>query len=332
MTNERTESTENDPGESRSASDGGRRALLAGGAAAAAGAAFFATSGTARAASGDPFLLGRANTASGGTSLQATTSVSAFTVYQKGSGNGAFLVSDDTIGVTGRTLHPNAWAAVAQNASTATGVGGALRVEGRQNTGLFADVDNGELDCPAVAAFGGDPDAGTALFTRGMAILDGDVLALRNHVGVLNTQEELDYAPVDSGYLPAHTLHGTLTLEANGTRTVALPANFLHTIVRQSMIVTLTPLGGPMPNLHIVAAPTADSTGFQVAGGTGAGTVNYTVRAERLVLGVPALLQAGQKAQSEQKAQQKAQVEQTPKTASQGRTGPRRPRLRFTDR
>jgi hypothetical protein len=328
VTNERTDSIENDPGVSRSASDGGRRALLAGGAAAAAGAVFFATAGTARAASGDPLLLGRGNTASGGTSLQATSSVSAFTVYQKGSGNGAFLVSDDTTGVTGRTLHPNAWAAVVQNASTATGLGGALRVEGRQNTGLFADVDNGELDCPAVAAFGGDPDDGTALFARGMALLDGDVLALRNYVGVVNAQEELDYAPVDSGHLSAHTLHGTLALDTNGTRTVTLPADFLHTIVRQSMVVTLTPIGGPMPNLHLVAAPTADSTGFQVAGGTGAGTVNYTVRAERFVLGVPSLAQAGQKAQSEQKAQ----VEQEPRTAASGRTGPRRPRMRFSDR
>lgn len=330
MTNERIGNVEHGPdtasrgtaasGDPRGGSDGGRRALLAGGAVAAAGAAFFTTARPARAASGDPLLLGRANTATGGTSLQATASVSALTVYQKGSGNGAFLVSDGTTGVTGRTLGPNAWATVVQNAATATGLGGGLRVEGRQNTAVFADVDTGELEAVAVAAFGGDPEDGAALFTRGMAMMDGDVLALRNYVGVVNAQSQLDYAAVSSAQVPTHGLHGTLTLDARGTGEVELPGDFLAAVRPQTMVVTLTPVGGAMPDLHIVSAPTADSDGFAVAGGLAGAKVNYAARAERHLLGAPALAQP----------EQKAQIKEQSRSASAAASGPRRPRLRFT--
>jgi len=259
----------------------GRRAVLTAGTAAALGAVGVATARPAQAVS-TALMTETTTAASAATALYATASGSAFTVYQKGSGNGSFLVSDTTIGFTGRTLAENSWGGLVQNAGSALGNGGALRVEGRQNVGVFADTSPGADTVPALMGVGGDEVNGMALYTKGANILDGDVYALRSFVGGVGADGKLAYWPTASGQRADHDLKGRTTLDSSGAGTVTLPAAYLRVVDATTLLVCLTPVGAAMPNLHVVAAPTTGSSSFQISGGSAGGTVHYSVSGERI--------------------------------------------------
>ncbi|MDQ1295410.1 MAG: hypothetical protein QG608_3295 [Actinomycetota bacterium] len=263
----------------------GRRVLLTAGAAAALGAVGVATARPSQAAS-SALMTETTNSAVAPTSLYATASGSAFTVYQKGSGNGAFLVSDNTVGFTGKTLSENSWAGLVQNAGTASGIGGGLRVEGRLNVGIFADTLPGADSVPALMGVGGDETKGTALYTKGVNVLDGDVYALRSFVGGVGAGGLLAYYPTASGQRADHDLKGSITLDSSGNATVPLPEAYRMVVNAGTMLVLLTPVGAAMPNLHVAVAPVSGSASFTVAGGSSGGKVHYAVSAERIPVSV----------------------------------------------
>jgi hypothetical protein len=118
-----------------------RRALLAG--AAGGAAAFFASAvahlGRARAAAGDPLILGQANSAgSAATRLYANSTGGAFWMTQNGSGSG--VRGEATFGTGGIFVShaTNHNALVAQHQGVAGGTGAALRAEGGQRRGIVA--------------------------------------------------------------------------------------------------------------------------------------------------------------------------------------------------
>jgi hypothetical protein len=262
-----------------------RRVLLTAGATAALGAVGVATARPSQAAS-SALMTETTNNAAASTALYATASGSAFTVYQRGSGNGAFLVSDSTIGFTGRTLNGNSWGGLVQNADSALGNGGGLRVEGRLNVGIFADTYPGADSVPALMGVGGDEARGTALYTKGANVLDGDVYALRSFVGGVGAGGLLAYYPTASGDRADHNLRGSVTMDSSGSATVLLPDSYRRVVNADTMLVLLTPIGAAMPNLHVAVAPVSGSTSFTVAGGTSGGTVHYSVSAERVPVSV----------------------------------------------
>ena len=80
----------------------------------------------ASAANGGAVLLGHANTATLGTSLAATTTASALTVTNGGTGPAGTLTSYSGHGLVSSTRIGNRWGAYALNSSATNGGGGAL--------------------------------------------------------------------------------------------------------------------------------------------------------------------------------------------------------------
>jgi hypothetical protein len=292
----------------------GRRGLLVAGASAAAGAVGLAFAGPAQAAAGGSMLLGRANTAgSAGTSLTSTGTGSVLNC--RGSA-GTGVLGDTAVntrwGVWGRNLSTTVgaagavraegrvntglfadttsntrWGAHARNLAAANNVsGGALRAEGRHNVGLFADTLPSVVDVAAIVALGGDGEFnGVGLMSGGTTFLDGNALALRSFVGVLNPDtSQLEYAPVTSGEGSYHTVVDKVTLDGAGAAAISLPSAFTATVDMLTLRISLTPVGGSMPNLHATYTESSSGTGFGIAGGAASGVVHYTVSAERIAL------------------------------------------------
>ncbi len=110
-----------------------RRAVVTGGAV-LLGAAVVggAAEGTAEAANGGPLLIGRANVGSAETKLTNASPVPALNVISTNAAHAAVLTAK----------HKDRWGLLAVNESTGRGVGGAIRADGRQNTGLSAGTSN----------------------------------------------------------------------------------------------------------------------------------------------------------------------------------------------
>lgn len=270
------------------AGHGARRALLTGGALAALAAGGALGAPPAEAAAGGAMRLGRSNSAgSGATTLQARSSASGFRVYQRGSGMGLHAEAESHHGLSGLTESQDSFGVLARNTGDRAGTGAALRAQGRRNPGLVADTDAQVRDVPAVAATGGD-GSGVALLARGESYLDGDVLALRSWIGVLDPGGRLTYAPVVSAEQASHSAFGTVALDASGAAVVTLGADFEAAADMSTLAVCLTPNGVSMPDLYV----STSSTGFAVAGGVPGGKVCWVARAARLVLDVPSQGQA----------------------------------------
>jgi len=69
------------------------------------------------------------------------------------------------------------------------------------------------------------------------------------------------------------SIAGRVVLNGKGKATVSLPASFAE----GELHYQVTPIGLPMPNLHISQEPTEENCGFQLAGGTADMSVSWTV-------------------------------------------------------
>ncbi len=290
--------TRNAPEHTPDARPTSRRALIFGTAASAATAVIGAAAApSARAAAGVPLLLGRANDAATGATWITTNAPGiGFGVTHTGPGSAAQFSSTGYTGVAGFTKAAGRWGMHAGNQSGTAGSGGAIRAEGGQNIGLFADTAPGADGVPALVAIGGD-GTGTAAVAHGSTYLDGDACLLRAWVGVAGTSgRRLAYAPLTSAERPQHTATGRVTLSAGGTATVTLADSYLGAVDRSTLVVTLTAVGGPMPELYVTYAPsrtaaTPGTTGF-VVHGAARGTVNWTASAERTPMDLPTVVPA----------------------------------------
>jgi len=276
-----------------------RRALIFGSAAAAASAAVgvvsTASASPARAAAGAPVLLGRANdAASSATWITTNAPGIGFGVTHTGAGSAASFTSTAFTGVAGFSKAGGRWGMHGGNLATGTGTGGAIRAEGGQNIGLFADTAPGADGVPALVAIGGD-GTGTAAVAHGSTYLDGDACLLRAWVGIAGTTgKHLGYAPLTSAERPQHTSTGRVTLSSSGTATVTLPVSFLTAVDPSTLVVTLTPVGAAMPDLYVTYTPTrtgasSSTTGF-VVHGVARGTVNWMASAERTPMDLPTVV------------------------------------------
>jgi hypothetical protein len=291
----------------------GRRTLLAAGATAAVGALGIAMARPAQAAAGRPMVLGRANSAGSSlTTLSCSNIGSAFYV-RASAGNGAFaetasnarwgvrarnlsrssgagggLVAEGGVnnGAYGTTNANSRFGVVGRNASGTVGTGAGVRAEGRRNVGLFADTLQTVTNVAAIVALGGDGEAnGIGLISGGTTYLDGNALALRSFVGVLDpVTSELEYAPVTSGELAYHTITDKVTLDGSGAATVTLPAPYRATVDMRTLRIGLTPVGAAMSGMYATYTEGTGTTSFGIVGGANAGTVHYTVSAERISL------------------------------------------------
>jgi hypothetical protein len=263
----------------------GRRALFVAGAAAALGTAGWGTAAAAPATPAVPpptLVLGRTNDAGRkSTKLEVSSTASGLRVYQSGTGMGIYAQAGREDGLSGTTLSRNAFGVHARAKISQAGSGAALRAEGRYNPGVVADTGAGVRNVPAAVLTGG-AGAGIALLARGESYLDGDALALRSWVGVLDPQQKLSYAPVVSAEQACHTAPGTLALDATGSGTVVLAPLFVSAVAMDSLVVTLTARNTAMPGLYVRTT----ATGFTVAGGVADGAVFWSARADRLVLDI----------------------------------------------
>ncbi len=291
----------------------GRRALLAAGAGAAVGALGIATARPAEAAAGSAVLQGRVNSAGSAlTTLRSSNSGSAFYV-QASAGNGCFgeTAASARWGVRARNLatstgggggliaeggvNTGGYATTSSNArfglygrnnAATVGVGAGVRAEGRFNVGLFADTLPSVTNVAALVALGGDGEEhGIALMAGGSTYLDGNALALRSYVGVLDPDtSQLEYAPVTSGELAYHTITDKVTLDGSGAATVTLPAAYRATVDMTTLRIGLTPVGAAMSGMYATYTEAAGTTSFGIVGGATGGTVHYSVSAERISL------------------------------------------------
>ena len=180
------------------------------------------------------------------------------------------------------------------NTSAAAGAGGAIRAEGGQNIGLFADTAPGANGVPALVAIGGD-GTGTAAVVHGSSYLDGDACLLRAWVGVAGTAgRKLGYAALTSGERPTHTLTGRVTLSGSGTASVTLPDSFLFACDSSTLVVMLTAVGVAMPGLYVSYTAgrfdgAAATVGF-VVHGLPKGIVNWTGSADRTPMDLPTVV------------------------------------------
>ncbi len=108
-----------------------RRRLLTGGAV-VLGAAVVGSEGTAQAANGGPLLIGRANVGSAETKLTNSSSVPALNVISTGTAHAGLLTA----------RNKDRWGVWAISEATGIGAGGAIRADGRKNTGLSAGTAN----------------------------------------------------------------------------------------------------------------------------------------------------------------------------------------------
>jgi hypothetical protein len=76
---------------------------------------------------------------------------------------------------------------------------------------------------------------------------------------------------------PYNLYRGTVTLDANGEAWVQLPAYF--EAINRDATITLTPVGAPMPNLHV--AVEVQGNRFKIAGGVPGKKVSWEVKAVR---------------------------------------------------
>lgn len=261
-----------------------RRSLLALGGAAGAGLAGLFTAAPASAAVGDALRAGKTvDAGSGGTGLKASTSKVGLAITQRGSGNAVSVKAQGSgYGVRSSVVSRGRAAVLAVNDGATTdpsGAGAAVLAQGQRNVGLRATTSTAAKAVPAVVATGAG-GLGISLLATGKALLDGDVLALRSLVGVIDVDDELAYAHTSSGDHATHTRHGVVTLNGGGKATVALGSRFLKAVDLGTLAVQLTPVGGAMPNLTY----TPTSSGFAISGGTGSGTVAWVAFADRFVL------------------------------------------------
>ena len=256
---------------------GGRRAVLIAGATAAFGAVGVVSAGGAEAAA-RPVYLGLNNDARNrSTTIRVASTASGFRVYQTGTGHGAYLEATRANGLGSSTGSSRHHGVHARNTSNMRGAGGAVRAS---IAATRAQVTPRPVkNVPAVKATGG-AGAGVALLAEGESYLDGDALALRSWVGVLDDRGRLAYAPLVSGEQACHTAHGLVVLDAEGTREVSLGAAFVAAADLSTLAVSLTPRGKAMPDLW--ADPT--SSGFVVGGGRPWGRVFWMAFADRYVL------------------------------------------------
>ncbi|MBM7791000.1 hypothetical protein [Tenggerimyces flavus] len=108
-----------------------RRGMLTGGAV-LLGAAVVGSPGTAEAANGNALLIGRANTGSAETKLTNSGTAPGLNVTSTAAAHAALLT----------TKNKDRWGTWAANDAAGQGVGGAVRADGRQNTGLSAGTVN----------------------------------------------------------------------------------------------------------------------------------------------------------------------------------------------
>lgn len=76
---------------------------------------------------------------------------------------------------------------------------------------------------------------------------------------------------------------GRTALDAEGTACIGLPPSFCV----EELHYTLTPIGKPMPNLHVSKEPQAEDNNFTLAGGVPHMLVSWTVTMEVALLGEP---------------------------------------------
>jgi hypothetical protein len=260
-----------------------RRSLLAIGGVAGAGLAGLFTASPASAAGGDALRAGKTvDAGGGGTGLKANTGKVALAVTQRGSGTAVSVKAQGSgYGVRTSVAARGRAAVLAINAGPSTdpaGAGAAVLAQGQRNVGLRATTSSAAKAVPAVVATGAG-GLGISLLATGKALLDGDVLALRNLVGVLDAAGELAYAHTSSGDHATHTRHGVVRL-SGGSAAVALGNRFLKAVDLSTLAVQLTPVGGSMPSLTY----TPTSTGFTISGGLGSGRVAWVAFADRFVL------------------------------------------------
>ena len=160
-----------------------RRAMLAG-LAGGAGALIAGAIGRvtpARAAAGDPLLVGRTTNNSGtaDTQLIANSSITAFTLYQQGSGTALMgyvtRTSGNGRGVYGRTDSPNGDGIQARNAGAA-GSGAAVRAFGGHNTGVVATATDHSAIVATASSSGGLFGGGNAVDATGAGLFAASVL------------------------------------------------------------------------------------------------------------------------------------------------------------
>mmetsp|Transcript_97575 Transcript_97575/g.281562 ORF Transcript_97575/g.281562 Transcript_97575/m.281562 type:complete len:408 (-) Transcript_97575:130-1353(-) len=77
------------------------------------------------------------------------------------------------------------------------------------------------------------------------------------------------------------SLSGRAILDEKGAATVELPASFLE----GDLHYQVTPIGKPMPNLHVSREPLADTCNFELAGGSANRSVSWTVTRVITLLG-----------------------------------------------
>lgn len=261
-----------------------RRSLLALGGVAGVGLAAVFTASPAQAKAGDPLKAGlTADAGTSGTGLKTKSTKAGLTITQSGSGT-ALQAKGEGLGhgvlasVTARSKN----AVRAEQNSTSTdpsGYGAAVLALGQKNVGVRASTSSTVRSVPAVVATGAG-GLGIALLATGSALMDGDVLALRSLVGVLDSGGELAYAHASSGDHATHTRHGATTLGADGRATVALGVKFTKTVEMGTLVVQLTPQGAAMSGLYCVP----NATGFEIRGGAASGKVAWVAFADRLVL------------------------------------------------
>jgi len=66
---------------------------------------------------------------------------------------------------------------------------------------------------------------------------------------------------------------GRVTLDPNGSAVVDVPSNFAN----QELLYQITPIGKPMPNLHVSREPSSNESSFALSGGSEGMQVSWTI-------------------------------------------------------
>lgn len=191
----------------------------------------------------------------------------------------AVASSGVTTGVLGR---------VDSSADEATGVYGAASAASGMTTGVWGVVSSTSPGAAGVFGYA----AGASGQTYGvLGIADSadgfGVVSIGDSITTGNKQFRIDH-PLDpanrylnhfalEGPAPYNVYRGNVTLDGAGEAWIDLPAYFSS--INRDETYTLTPIGAPMPTLHI--AEPAQNGRFRVAGGVPGGRVSWAVTGVR---------------------------------------------------
>lgn len=267
----------------------------------AAATAAVAAASSAEAAAGQAVLQGRANyPGATTTSLLATGAGIALTVKNTGAGAAGYFFAANNNGFAGGTAAANKVGLSTANTATVAGSGAAMTGVGGYNSGIIANTKN--MDRFAIEAVNlssvGVNGEGGGLYAEGgeapgvLAISNvgipgvvsiGDTVLVEGHEVVLTTNSAVWGATSANG--PEVSFSGYATLDWEGRTTIDLKGPTWNNGATWSDVgntsngQSVTPIGGPMPNLWMNTNAEGVVT---ISGGTPGGTVSWRVAGTRV--------------------------------------------------